>query len=904
MAGMYVWIRRLILLVLLGSGISAAGYVRSDGFSRKWREFVIEQFKHRGVYLTLDRLTLDPFEGVVARGITVFQDADRKSVVAEVDRLHLDLDYGKMLRNELFLEGVDLREANLSFAVDPEETDSEVIKLEDISARLYMIGDRIEVRKAEAKLFGLALHLRGSVLKPKFTGQSEDPAAVEERKRRRMALLKARRGLILDTARVLKHFETAVAPNLDVEITGDLAKPEEMNATMHLRASDLRHGTYVCEDLDVLASYSGETVDLSHLRVRDRLGQLELAAAWTLGGQDVDFHFRSTADLPGLCAAVFEKEAFREVVFYEPVSVRAEGIYHLNQPTAEGGGLPVNCVGSVDAGRFATRGEMLEGLSGSFGLAPEGWYVRDVRLRHSTGSMSLQAMWREGEGFRYRALLQMDPHVFLPFTNRPQTQEIIKRFKFRHESSIFAEVEGAGPDPNIANCTNQGRAEVHNFAYRGQDFERLSADFEFTGPRATYSRVEIERKEGRASAKEVKVDDAAKTALLSGVLSDLDPVALTSCFNEQTAAVIKRYRFDKHPRVELDGLIGYKYGNSDFKVKFKSTGTAHYVLWDEDYTIHLPAGELKFKGRQLGYAVTGKVFGQDMACRGTADLTPDVHDYTVSFQSGSFPYGVFGKPLPFERVSAEVVCKKGVATFNAGARLFNGSFTLKGKINDAIRQPAYEGELRMNGLSFKRFARVYSPSNDTEGDLTGHFIFSGKLGDWRTLKGRGALIILNGNLYAVPILGPLTPLIGALLPRPMSGYNLAKEADCTFQVADGFVRTDDLEALTGVFRLVSKGQVDFLEDRIKFEAQVKFRGLPGLVLFPVSEIFEYVGEGSVGEPMWRPRYFSTTQEKEKFRKPGEAPAVEPAAGSVPRAIPVGPPTRNGRGAGSPARKNP
>ncbi|WP_075088533.1 hypothetical protein [Verrucomicrobium spinosum] len=178
--------------------------------------------------------------------------------------------------------------------------------------------------------------------------------------------------MILDTARVLKHFETAVAPNLDVEITGDLAKPEEMNATMHLRASNLRHGTYVCEDLDVLASYSGETVDLSHLRVRDRLGQLELAAAWTLGGQDVDFHFRSTADLPGLCAAVFEKEAFREVVFYEPVSVRAEGIYHLNQPTAEGRGLPVNCVGSVDAGRFATRGEMLEGLSGSFGLAPEG----------------------------------------------------------------------------------------------------------------------------------------------------------------------------------------------------------------------------------------------------------------------------------------------------------------------------------------------------------------------------------------------------------------------------------------------------------------------------------------------------------------------------------------------------
>ncbi|MEZ0387084.1 MAG: hypothetical protein ACAI34_08465, partial [Verrucomicrobium sp.] len=524
---MFVWIRRLILLALLSTGVMGAAYVRSDGFSKTWREFVMDQFKHRGVYLTLDRLTLDPFEGVVARGITVFQDEGHKVTLASVDRLHLDLDYSKMLRNELFLEGVDLREANISFAVDAEDPQSEIIRLEDISARLYMIGDRIEVRKAEAKFFGLALHVRGSVLKPQSTGQPEDPAAAEERQRRRMALLRARRGLILDTARILKHFESAVAPSLDIEVTGDMAKPEDMSATMHLRASNLRHGTYVCEELDILASYAGETVDLSHLRVRDHLGQLELAAAWTLGGKEVDFHFRSTADLPGLCAAVFEKEAFREVVFYEPVSVRADGKYHLGQPQHPEGFLPIHCVGSVEAGRFASRGEMVEGLTANFGLAPDGWYVRDVRLRHSTGSLGLQAMYREGEGFRYRALLQMEPHVFLPFIKLAPAQDIIRRFGFRHESSIFAEVEGSGKTPNIGQCLNRGRAELHNFSYRGQEMERLSADVEFSGPLHNYRNVEIERKEGRASAKEVRCDERVKTVNLIGVVSEVDPVALT-----------------------------------------------------------------------------------------------------------------------------------------------------------------------------------------------------------------------------------------------------------------------------------------------------------------------------------------------------------------------------------------
>jgi hypothetical protein len=134
------------------------------------------------------------------------------------------------------------------------------------------------------------------------------------------------------------------------------------------------------------------------------------------------------------------------------------------------------------------------------------------------------------------------------------------------------------------------------------------------------------------------------------------------------------------------------------------------------------------------------------------------------------------------------------------------------------------------------------------------------------------LIILNGNLYALPVLGPLTPLIGALLPGNIKNYNVAREANCNFQVADGFVVTQDFEALTGAFRLVAQGNIDFIKDDIDFTAQARMRGLPGLVLRPVSELLEFRGEGPMGKPRWRSNYFSLGKGKngEERKPPTEA----------------------------------
>ena len=876
------WIRRLVFATFFGTLVAAGAYFRSEGFSQKWRSFVMDQFADHGVFLTLEKLTLDPLEGVVAQKIKVFQDREHQTQIASMDHLDLDLDYTKLLQHQDFIEGVDLRNASVSLPLDPRDPTSPKLELTELNARLFMQGDHLDIRKAEGRLFGLQVSISGLLLRPPQVATEEDDQKDRELTERRLAAIRARRGSIEQAARLLRHFESASGPTLTIQVNGDLSHPEQIKASLKLSAKGLQHGGYVCEELLAEATYADESIELSRLHLKDHLGEFDASANYRIGAPAVDFHVRSTADIPALASAIFEEDlkddALRDFVFYksDPLEFNVDG-QALVESVAPDAFVPFRCTGMLHTGRFTSRGEIIDSVAVNFGLSPEGVYLRDVMIRHKSGTLGLQAMWRPKEGFRYRALLRMDPHVFLPFIPDTQIREIVNRFSFRDESNIYGEVEGAGPRPNIGKCQNHGHAELRNFKYNGVEFGSAEADVKFHGPQHAYSQIRIQRAEGKATADEVACDDDAHTVRLTKVVSDCDPITVTGCFAKETAAVIAKYRFDKIPHAEVDGLIQLEKSGSQIRVKFKSEGTAHYILWDDDYTIRRPAGDLFFKGPTLIYDVNGVLFGKDMACKGTASLEADNDDYTVNFRGGLFPYSVFGKPMPFENVRTLVNCRKGIVEFDLKSGLLDGTMSLKGVMDDRKgSSKSYQGELRYDALSFKKFARVYTPDFDTEGDLTGHFEFTGRLNDWKALHGTGAIVILNTNLYAVPILGPLTPLLGAFLPKPIKDFNIAKEADATFTVADGFAETKDLVALTGVFRLVANGKIDFLEDRVKFYAKAKFRGLPGIVLLPVSQILEYVSEGTVENPVWRPRYFSGSNERTQFRKLGEEPRPESA----------------------------
>lgn len=887
--------RRLFKMLVASALVAGCLFLSSDDFGRTWRGFVIAQLAERGIHLDFEHLVLNPFGGLVARDVRVFNNSDRQQLLASVDRLNLDIDYGKLLDHEVVLEGLALSDANLVLPVDPAAATETTIELRNVSARAFIVDGRLDLRQAEGTLSGIRLSVTGDLALPPKKRDEAAKSAAKALAAERMDAINNNRERIQRGLEWLKRFDFVSAPLINIDVHGAMDQLQDLSAKVSFEAKGLSYEGYTCQQLRADAEFNAGLIDLHRLHLRDRLGELNASASWRLGAQDLRFRLTSSADLPGLATTFLDNDNLREVVFYEAPHLALDGIWHADGPLSKHK-RPVHVTGRLDCGRFSSRGSVFDGLSANLGVAPEGVYLRDVLLRHETGTLAVQMLLHETEGLRYRAVLRMDPAPFLPFAKTEQTREIIRRFQFSQQSNIFVEVEGSGPEKLLNRCRHIGHGELRNFTYRGVDLGMISADVEFNGQQQYYRNVKVQRQEGEGEAAEVHVDGAGRIVELKGIHSKIDPVAVVGAFTSPVAATIARYRLPMTTNASVDGAIHWREPDkNDFKVQFSHpTGSAHYPLWDKDYVISAPAGTLTFKGQQLHFDVHGEVFGDSLSVRGDVDLTPGRTVYNATVKAGKMFYDVLGKDVPFQDVAVEVKDRGEDVDFNVQAGLMGGHLSLIGAVQDKPSGAPYHGELRIEDVSFRRFAQIYSPSNDTEGDLTGHFKFTGRLDDWNALKGKGVAIMVNGNLHAVPILGPLAPILGKIIPAQIKGYNIAKEANCTFEVADGYVITDDLEALTSTFRISSSGRIDFLHDHLDFIATVRLRGLTGIVLMPFSELLEYHGEGSISDPRWTPHVFkgASNQRTQPSRlsepRPGEggdADRRRPAPGEARKAAP-------------------
>jgi hypothetical protein len=216
--------------------------------------------------------------------------------------------------------------------------------------------------------------------------------------------------------------------------------------------------------------------------------------------------------------------------------------------------------------------------------------------------------------------------------------------------------------------------------------------------------------------------------------------------------------------------------------------------------------------------------------------------------------------------------------FDIQASVMGGNFTLNGSTAGARNPQSYSGEMQMKNISLPKFADIYWKGNDSQGDATGYFKFTGELDNWKALKGTGALTILNGNLYSIPIVGMLAPVLGTILPKQIAGYNIAKEADCTFSVANGFLMTKDFEALTSTFKILLDGSIDFINDQLDMNAQVRVRGLPGIVFLPFSELLEYKGTGDTANPKWEAKLLRGVSQPDRASRAETNPETMKEAG--------------------------
>src|SRR6202045_4662584 len=109
---------RFVVVIFLSASLTTGWYLAKKGFGRHWRNRITEELRKHGVEARIRRLTLDPFRGLVAKDVRIFDYKKRENTIAVVSEIALDINYAALLHHQPFLNALDIRNAQVSLPLE------------------------------------------------------------------------------------------------------------------------------------------------------------------------------------------------------------------------------------------------------------------------------------------------------------------------------------------------------------------------------------------------------------------------------------------------------------------------------------------------------------------------------------------------------------------------------------------------------------------------------------------------------------------------------------------------------------------------------------------------------------------------------------------------------------------
>src|SRR5881397_3427463 len=282
----------VLRLVVLGAifGIIVGGYyLARRGFGREWRYRVVEGLHKRGVEADIGRLTLDPFRGLIARNVRIFDYKNRDKTLALINEVSLDINYAALIHRQPFLNALDVRDAQITLPLKTADGKTDKAHLVNFRAHVYFPPEQIYVSQAEGIFCGIRISATGQLIK-RDNYQPSAALSAEEWQRR---LLIAQRAV-----NELQKFRfPATRPSLQIKFSGDVAELEKAHVEATLRGDRLQRGNYEMRDLSAVAEWNNQQLTIAHCEWSDDMGSFAGRVNWNVQGSSASFQTRSSLDL-------------------------------------------------------------------------------------------------------------------------------------------------------------------------------------------------------------------------------------------------------------------------------------------------------------------------------------------------------------------------------------------------------------------------------------------------------------------------------------------------------------------------------------------------------------------------------------------------------------------------------
>ncbi len=768
-----VAIRLFIILVLAGA-LGGGWYLARQGFGQQWRHRVVEELHKRGVEASIGRLTLDPFRGLVAQDVRVFDYKRREKTLAVVSEIALDINYAALFHHQPFLNAIDVRNARITLPLNEAEGKSDEAQLTNFHAHVYFPPEQIDVSQAEGIFCGVRISASGQLIKR----ENYQPSApiTDQEWHTRLSILRR-------VAAELKKFRFPAGPPwLQVKFSGDLAQIENAHVDATLRGKQLRLENYEMRDLFAAAEWSDQTLNITQCEWKDSAGSFAARGDWSRQKKLANFQARSSLDLKSFLAAAGMGRLLADATFNSPPQIELSGSANFTEARPQ-----LKVIGHVSADNFAYKTVPLSNFNVGFSWDGERTLLRDVHVAHSSGELRADCLDSPGD-FRLNIDSTINPAVFRVFVS-PELQELLGEWEWPRPPAVHLAIRG--PDRKPEDWHGDGTVTMGRARFRGVWAKSASAKIHFGDGAVTYDDLRVARDEGVGTGS-FTYDFAKHEVRIANIKTALWPADVIFWIDPKLWKTVTPYKFRQPPNITADGVYQFQGG----------------------------------KKTRL-----------------------DIHVDSP----GGMAYDFLGKTLPFDRVSSKLLFTTDRLQINdLNGTLFSGTVRGHADISLAHNDSHYHATIAVKSVNFPRLTDLYYNYKTAQGELNAVYDFDGLGSDSRKMQGSGKLEVANGDVFAIPVFGPLSGILNHLLPG--AGYSIARTASASFTVKDGVIHTDDFDVAGKLFDMVGHGNIYFLDDRIDFDVRISPKG-PGLLLMPVYKLFEYKGEGSLSKPNWHPKRF-------------------------------------------------
>ncbi len=794
----------LLIVALIPTAIAGLYWANKTGLPEEWRKAIEQEISNHGAHVEIGSLTYVPLKGFLAENVRVFAERERTHEISRLEQAQIVLDHTKLARGEFRLKKIELNNARLSLPVDPKNPAGEALDFSGIHGTIFMTADRlIEIPSARAEVGGIKLTVTAKILGEKHGHGDKDEK--HDGKRREMI------------AHIINHLESwtfdhEALPELHVDLTGDISDRSKLNATFRLEAPSVAKNQYRLNHLTAQGSLSGHLLTVNSFQAEDSRGTISGHADYQILTHEGRFDVDSTIDLPRLLKSWLDAPMNLDVLFGGTQTIEALGDFNLENMDDP----VVHLTGHASCESLMFRGVSFDSLETWFSWQEGDLFLRDLTLTRPDGVT-------RGKALKKRNILQIGLHTTLPatlykpfFAGQP-LEKIIADVTEHKDASTEIHLEGSTDLDDPKAWAYRGNGDVKNISYRGVpvksanfSFNVSAEELDFRDGSVTFDYTDYPLREafggpaeGTAAVARIRYDAGEHTVTVADVVGEIWAAPLVRLFAPATADNLEQYRFHRPPMLNGSGLIDVTpQGRTNLTVGFSTPHQADYLFLGKNLTLTAPSATVTIRDKEV------RVDG-------------------LTLQAFDGP------------ISAEFI--------------HSGDSVLSGEMNWT--------DLSMAGVS-----STYGFGMKGGGLLTGRIDFSITKGDISTMQGKGLLALEDAMLFSVPIFGPLSKVMAAVLNRKGAGFQMARSAFCTFEIHDGIARTHDFHTATNSITFAGEGAVDLKERELDFTIRLNARGLLGLITLPLrpfTGLFQFRGTGPLQTPKWENVGFTDPPEKQK-----------------------------------------